>query len=138
MGVEAQCGEGAFEVGDFFGSFVDEQAQDGDVGVVECDGAGDVFEEGGFAGFGGRDDEGALAFAQGAEEVDEAAGIWAAGVFEGEAGLGVDGGEFVEGFDDGGGGGVEGGDGGGFGRVGALGRGAAVVLVGLTLVVLAV
>lgn len=101
VGVEAELGEGAFEVGDFFGAFVDEQAQDGDVGVVECDGAGDVFEQGGFAGFGRGDDEGALASAEGAEEVDEAAGIWAARVFEGEAGLGVDGSEFVEGFDDG-------------------------------------
>lgn len=138
LGVEAQCGEGAFEVGDFFGAFVDEQAEDGDVGVVECDGAGDVFEERGFAGLGWGDDEGALTFAERAEEIDEAAGVWATGVFEGEAGLRVDGGEFVEGLDDGGCGGVEGGDGGRFGRGGSVGRVSAVVLVGLGLLVVAV
>lgn len=91
------AGEGSAEIGDFLGSFIDEEDDDLDVGVVSEEGGGDVLEEGGFAGLGWGDDEGALAAADGAEEVDEAAGGWAAGVFEGEAGLGVDGGEVFEG-----------------------------------------
>lgn len=64
--------------------------------VAEC-GGGDVFEERRLAGLGWADDECSLAAADGAEEVYEAAGGGAAGVFEGDAGLGIYAGEIFEG-----------------------------------------
>jgi len=88
-----ELGEGATEVGDFFGALVDEQDDHLNVGVIAKDGCGDVFEEGGLAGLGRRDDEAALAAADGAEEIDEAATGGAAGVLKGEARSGVDRGE---------------------------------------------
>jgi hypothetical protein len=124
--------EGASEVGDFLGAFVDEEDDDLDVGVVAEDGGGDVLEEGGLAGLGGRDDQASLPASDGAEEVDEAAGGWAAGVFEGEAGLRVDAGEVFEAFGVGRKGeglGVDVEGGGGAGLAGRLGVGAVRGLV---------
>jgi len=88
--------EVAAEVGDFLGAFIDEQNNQFDIGMVAENGGTDVFEKRGFAGFGWRDDEGALAAADGAEEVDESATRGAAGIFECESRLWVDGSEVLE------------------------------------------
>ena len=73
---EAQisAGHAALEVGDFLGALVDEQDHDVALGMIFEDAEGDVAEEGGLAGAGRGDDEAARAFADGAEEIDDARG----------------------------------------------------------------
>lgn len=66
--------DGALEVGDFFGTFVDEEDHYVAFGVVFFNACCDVLEEGGFTGARGGDDEAALAFADWAEEVDDTVG----------------------------------------------------------------
>ena len=59
-------------VGDLFGALVDEQHNELHLGVVLADGVGDALHEHGLAGAGRRDDERALALADGNEEVEHA------------------------------------------------------------------
>jgi hypothetical protein len=60
-------------VGDLFGSLVDQQDHQVHVGVVGLDGVGDVLHHRGLAGLGRRDDQPALALADGRQEVDDPA-----------------------------------------------------------------
>ena len=61
--------DGAGHVGHFFRAFVDEQHNHIYLGVVGCDGVGNVLHQDGLTGLGLCHDEGALAFADGSEEV---------------------------------------------------------------------
>ena len=60
-------------VGDLFGALVDEQNDEDDLGVVRGDGVRDRLHQHGLAGARRSDDETALALADGAEEVHDAA-----------------------------------------------------------------
>ena len=51
-------------------------------GVIVGDGVRHLFEDGGLAGFGGRDDQTALTFADGGDEVEQAGGVGVAVGFE--------------------------------------------------------
>ncbi len=91
------CVNGFLEVGDFFGAFVEEEDDEFDAGVVGFDGFGDLFEEDGFAAARGGDDEAALAFSEGGDEVDDAdAEVFRAGTFEVDAAVGEHRCELVE------------------------------------------
>ena len=61
----------ALEVGNFLGALVNEQHDAVDFGVVDVDGVGDLFEDGGLAGARQGDDEAARAFADGRDEVND-------------------------------------------------------------------
>ena len=64
--------DGALEVGDFLGALVDEQHDDDRFGVVRQDGVGDFLQQDRFARARRRDDEAALAFADGGEQIHHA------------------------------------------------------------------
>lgn len=61
--------DGAGHVGHFLGTFVDEEHNHIYLGMVGGDGVGDVLHQDGLTGLGLGHDEGALAFADGGEEV---------------------------------------------------------------------
>ena len=88
--------DGALDVGDLLGALPDERDEDVDVGVVGADAGGDLLEEGGLAGLGGRDDEAALAPADGCEDVDHAGGELGRGGLELHLDVGEDGGQVLE------------------------------------------
>ena len=64
----------ALHVGDFFRALVDEQNDEDDLGMVGRDGVGDRLHQHGLAGAGRSDDQAALALADGAEQIHDAAG----------------------------------------------------------------
>jgi hypothetical protein len=70
----------ALHVGDLFGPLVDEQHDEVDLGVVVHDGVGDVLQQHRLAGARRRDDQRALALADGAEQVDDAGRVVLRGV----------------------------------------------------------
>ncbi len=83
----------------FLGPLVDEQDDEVTLGVVGGDAVGDVLQHHGLAGLGRRDDESALAFADGRNHVDDARGeILSAAValFQDQGFLGEQGGEVLE------------------------------------------
>ena len=86
----------AGHVGHFFGALIDEEDDEGDLGVVGGDGVGDVLQEHRLAGARRRHDEAALAFADGGEEVDDARRLFVGLVFEAQALLGIERGQGVE------------------------------------------
>ena len=61
----------AAHVRDLLGPLVDEQDHEMDIGVVGLDGMGDLLQDGRLARFGRRDDQPALAFADGRDEVHD-------------------------------------------------------------------
>ena len=63
----------ALHVGDFFGALVDQQHDQRDFGMVGGDGIGDALQQHRFAGAGRRDDQAALPFADGREQIHHAA-----------------------------------------------------------------
>ena len=65
--------DGALHVRDFFGTLVHQQHHHVAVGVVGADGVGDGLHHHRFAALGRSHDEGALAFADGGDHVDDAA-----------------------------------------------------------------
>ena len=71
-------------MGHFLGAFVDEEEHDFAVAVIFQDAFEHLFHDDGLTRAGRGDDEGALAAAEGSEEVDQAAGRGAAGVLESE------------------------------------------------------
>ena len=64
--------DGALHVGDFLRALVHEQHEEVDLGVVDGDGVGQLLEDRGLAGLRRRDDEAALALAEGAQQVHDA------------------------------------------------------------------
>ena len=73
--------DASLHFGDFFRALVNEQHDEVALGVVLADGLGDVLQHHGFARFRRRDDEAALAFADGRDEVNHARGdVFAAAV----------------------------------------------------------
>ena len=66
--------DAALHVGDFFRALVDEQNDEDDLGVVGGDGVGDGLQQHGLAGARRRDDQAALALADGGEQIHDAAG----------------------------------------------------------------
>ena len=72
----------ALHVGDFFGTLVDQQHDQRDFGVVGGDGVGDVLQQHRLAGARRRDDQAALALADGRQQVHDAAGVVVARGFE--------------------------------------------------------
>ncbi|EHM55132.1 hypothetical protein HMPREF9080_00936 [Cardiobacterium valvarum F0432] len=90
----------ALHFGDFFRALVNEQDDEVALRVVVGNGLGDVLQHHGFARFRWRDDEAALAFANGGDKVDHARGdVFAAAVadFEFEHFVGVQRGEVFKG-----------------------------------------
>ena len=91
------CVYGTSEVSDFFGTFVDEENDEGCFWVVFDDGLRDVFEKDRLSCTRRCDDEGALSFAERCYEIDgsrtDGAGT---GIFEDDALVGVGCGEAVE------------------------------------------
>ena len=73
-GVDDFAFDGALHVRDFFRTLVDEQDDQGDFGVVGGYRVGDRLQHHGLAGTRWRDDQSALAFADGAEHIEDAAG----------------------------------------------------------------
>ena len=65
--------DGALHFGHFLGTFVDEEDEESDVGVVGDDRVGDVLHQDRFAGLRRSDDQGALALADRGDHVDDAA-----------------------------------------------------------------
>ena len=65
-GHDLRARDGALDFGDFLGALIDEQDDELDLGMIFHHGLGDVLEQGGLAGARRRDDEAALAFADGA------------------------------------------------------------------------
>ena len=61
-------------VGDLLGAFADEDHHQDRLGHIFGDAVGDLLQDGGLAGLGGRDDEAPLAQADGGEEVHHAGG----------------------------------------------------------------
>lgn len=82
----------AAHIGDFFGALVHEEHNDVAIRMVGVDTEGDVPQEDGFACAGRGHDEAALAFADGAEDVEDAGGHGAR-VLKIEPSVGGDGGE---------------------------------------------
>ena len=64
----------ALHLGHFLRALVDQQHDQVALGVVVRDGVGDVLQHHGLAGLGRRDDQAALALADGRDQVDDAAG----------------------------------------------------------------
>jgi len=87
---------GALHVGDFFRALVDEEDDEDYFRMVGGDGVGDGLEEHGLAGARRSYDEAALAFADGGEQVHDAAGGVLADGLHLDAFLGVERGEIVE------------------------------------------
>ena len=87
---------GALHVGDFLGPLVYEQHQQLDLGVVGGERVGDALQDHGLAGLGRGHDELALAFADGDDQVDHAAGHLVLGGFQQEALVGMQRGEVIE------------------------------------------
>jgi hypothetical protein len=56
--------DGALEIGDFLGAFIDEEDDEVAIGMVFDDSVGDIVQEGGFASAGRGDDEATGAFAR--------------------------------------------------------------------------
>ena len=83
-------------VGDFFGALVDEQDDQGDLGVIDGDGIGDGLQHHGFAGARRGDDQAALALADGAEKIEDATGHVFLGRFHLQAALRIERSEVVE------------------------------------------
>ena len=81
--------DGALHVGDFFGALVDEQHDERDFRMIDGDGIGHGLQHHGFAGARRSDDQAALAFADGAEQVEHAPGHVFLGGFHLEAALGI-------------------------------------------------
>ena len=65
--------DGALHFGHFLGTFVDEEDEESDVGVVGDDRVGDVLHQDRLAGLRRSDDQGALALADRGDHVDDAA-----------------------------------------------------------------
>ena len=65
---------GAGHFGYFFGALVDQQNNQHHFGIVGSDGVGDVLQHHGFAGFGRRHQKGALAHADGGNQIDGTGG----------------------------------------------------------------
>ena len=86
----------ALHVGDLFRALVDEQNDEDDLGVVGGDGVGDRLHQDGLAGAGRSDDEAALALADGAEQIHDAAGNAVLHGLHLDVFLGIEGGEVVE------------------------------------------
>ena len=86
----------ALHVGDFFRALVDEQDDEDDFGMVGGDGVGDGLQQHGLAGAGRSDDEAALAFADGGEQIHDAAADALAHGLHLDALLGIERGEVVE------------------------------------------
>ncbi len=61
-------------VGDLLGAFVEQQHHEPGLGVVAGHGGGELLEQDGLAGLRRRDDQAALALADGGQEVDDASG----------------------------------------------------------------
>ncbi len=59
-------------VGDFFGALVHQDDHEVHLGVVQLDGLGHLLDDHGLTGLGRRDDEAALALADGRDKVDDA------------------------------------------------------------------
>src|SRR5690606_20176102 len=87
---------GALHVGDLFGPLVHEHHHYVGFGVVLGDRLGDGLEDERLARLGGRDDEAALALADGGDEVDDARGELLGARLETQALVGVDRGELAE------------------------------------------
>ena len=64
--------DGSLHIGYFLGALVDEQAHEVHFGVVGRNGSRDILEDRGLARLRGRDDEAALAFADGGGQIDDA------------------------------------------------------------------
>ena len=88
--------DGALHVGDFFGTLIDEENDEGDVGMIGGNGVGDGLEEHRLAGTGRSDDKAALALADRHQQVHDAAGEIVLGDFELDALLGVERSEVIE------------------------------------------
>jgi len=96
-GGEHAAADGFLEVGDFLGTLVEQEDDQFGFWVVGADGLGDLFEEDGFAAARRGDDEAALAFAEGGDEIEDADGEkLGATAIEMEALVWELGGEFVE------------------------------------------
>ena len=87
---------GALHVGDFLGALVDEQHDERDLGMVGGDGVGDGLQEHRFAGAGRGDDQAALPFADGREQIHDAAREVVLDGFELHALVGIERREVVE------------------------------------------
>ena len=72
----------ALHVGDFFGALVDQQHDQRDLGMIGGDGVGDALQQHRFAGARRRDDQAALALADGRQQIHHAAGEVVAHGFE--------------------------------------------------------
>ena len=66
--------DAAAHVGNLLGSLVDEQDHDVDFRMIFGDGVGNVLEQDGLTGFGGRHNQGALSLADGGEHIYHAGG----------------------------------------------------------------
>ena len=86
----------AGHVSDFFRALVDEQNDQSDFGMIDGDGIGDGLQHHGLASARRSDDQASLAFADGAEKIEDATSHVFLGRFHFEATLRVQGSEIVE------------------------------------------
>ena len=86
------------EVRDLLGSFVDEQGDHVDIGVIVLDPRRDLLEQDGLSGLRRCDDQAPGSVADRAEEIDQTTGRGAPAMLQRQAGLRIDRSEFVEGL----------------------------------------
>ena len=88
--------DGALHIGNLLGALVHQKADQVHLGIVRRDRLADLLQDGGLARLGRRDDEAALALADGAHDVDGATGDGILAVLHLELLIGVDGRKVAE------------------------------------------